>query len=119
MRLGCRRGYAPLYRRTGRLAKGSGRLYLGLGFAGNCSGNGQRTALLTGSICWTVPENRVQAPDQLVIAKRLAEKVDCPGLKDLGADPVLRKGSNENDREMMAVLDEVMLQLDSAQTRHL
>jgi hypothetical protein len=56
---------------------------------------------------------------QLLIAERLAEKADSPGIERMVACPLIRKRRDKNDRRAPALRDQDLLELDPAQALHL
>ena len=63
-------------------------------------------------------ERQIEAFRQLLIAERLAEKADRPGIERMGARPLIRKRCDKNDRRAPALRDQEFLELDSAQALH-
>ena len=61
----------------------------------------------------------VQAIDQAVIAVRLAQEANRPGFQGPPAQTFLGKRRDEDNGKVMTLRDQPVLQLDSAQSRHM
>ena len=66
-----------------------------------------------------LPERLIDAVDQGLPVKRLAEDTDCTRGQRALTPAAVWKGSNENDGNSMALGNQEILQLDSVHPRHL
>ena len=81
-----------------------------------------RTALISATRTSGVlppPQRPLHAFEQSRLVERLAQKIDCSRLHRSLASPLLREGSNKNDRLAMIVSDQAFLQLEAAHAGHL
>ena len=63
----------------------------------------------------SVRERQIEAFRQLLIAERLAEKADRPGIERMVACPLIRKRCDKNDWRAPTLRDQELLELDAAQ----
>src|SRR5262245_38137007 len=80
------------------------------------SAEGERPSVVSAR---RLPMGRVARYDQLLVAERLVEEGDGTRSDGLIAGTLLWIGGNEDDRHAMAMVSEMILELEAAQARHL
>src|SRR5262245_46381439 len=104
----------PLYVRKKALAKGATGHSEGLenglgdhaGQSADCRGSGSL-------------EGAVEAADQVDVTEWFAHETDCPGLHGARPYAFIGVGRDENNRHAVTAGDQPVLQLDSAESRHM
>jgi hypothetical protein len=66
-----------------------------------------------------LPQSDIDALDQLRTVEGFAQEADRSSFERFRSDAFFRKGRDENDRRRAASSDELTLQLDAGDTRHL
>src|ERR1700694_1046608 len=64
-------------------------------------------------------QRRVDAIEEFLVAERLGEVANGPGIQRLGARTFVREGRDEDDRDRMVRCDQALLQLEPVHTRHM
>ena len=64
-------------------------------------------------------ERRIETAGQFLVAERLAQEANSPGVKHVISDPLIRKRGNKDNRSSTTFIDQALQQFDTAQAGHM